>query len=201
MRNKVPKVRKTCPRCQKEFWLWPSTAILRTYCSQNCKTPPVLQMCPVCHKDFRIKLRAPKRITCSAKCWSNRKGTYTCEQCHKTSETFWSNLPRRFCSDSCRLQWFSTHFQGENSPHWQGGITEWPYGPNWGKQRRAMLRRDANTCRHCGTKNKRGLAAAHIVPFKAFGIERYEEANHIDNLLTLCRSCHTKFDFANGTRT
>jgi 5-methylcytosine-specific restriction endonuclease McrA len=31
-------------------------------------------------------------------------------------------------------------------------------------------------------------------------LERHEEANAFDNLRSLCRSCHLKFDHANGAR-
>jgi predicted HNH restriction endonuclease len=34
------------------------------------------------------------------------------------------------------------------------------------------------------------LQAHHIIPFEMFGIARYEEANQLSNLMTLCIGCH-----------
>jgi 5-methylcytosine-specific restriction endonuclease McrA len=99
------------------------------------------------------------------------------------------------------LAWFSSHFCGENSPHWRGGSVGY-YGPNWDKQRKAANQRDNFTCQFCGKKKTtRYLDAAHVVPFRHFGLQRYKKANRLSNLVTLCRSCHTKYDWANGTRT
>ena len=76
------------------------------------------------------------------------------------------------------------------------------YGPNWDKQRKAANQRDNFTCQFCGKKKTtRYLDAAHVVPFRHFGLQRYKKANRLSNLVTLCRSCHTKYDWANGTRT
>ena len=42
--------------------------------------------------------------------------------------------------------------------------------------------------------------AAHIVPRGRFAFDAHEEANALDNLITLCRGCHISFDFEQGVR-
>ena len=88
--------------------------------------------------------------------------------------------------------WRSIHYRGEDNPAWRGGYEPY-YGPNWEEQRRKALDRDKHLCQKCGAKeNGREHDVHHIIPFRIFGIKRYEEANQIDNLLTLCIGCHRK---------
>ncbi|MFQ5400994.1 MAG: DEAD/DEAH box helicase [Anaerolineae bacterium] len=68
------------------------------------------------------------------------------------------------------------------------------YGPNWQQQRQQTLARDGNRCRSCGASGP-GLHVHHIRPFRDFGYmpglnEFYRLANELDNLITLCPSCH-----------
>jgi DEAD/DEAH box helicase domain-containing protein len=70
------------------------------------------------------------------------------------------------------------------------------YGPNWQSQRQLALNRDNHTCRLCGaTRAETILHVHHIHPFREFGYVRgenqhYLQANQVENLLTLCPSCH-----------
>ncbi|APX98583.1 hypothetical protein BB347_17945 (plasmid) [Natronorubrum daqingense] len=70
------------------------------------------------------------------------------------------------------------------------------YGVDWTKQRRKCLNRDNHTCRACGTtKSKIGKnpSVHHITPRSQFnGTPR--EMNSLDNLVSLCPSCHGKFE-------
>ncbi|MCD4803409.1 MAG: DEAD/DEAH box helicase [Anaerolineales bacterium] len=65
------------------------------------------------------------------------------------------------------------------------------YGPNWPSLREIILRRDKNTCQICG---KSGdivpLHIHHKKPLRSFS--SFEEANQIDNLVTLCFRCHNR---------
>lgn len=70
---------------------------------------------------------------------------------------------------------------------WSNDANE--YGPTWGAIRKLVLRRDENRCRLCGSKdNGQGLHVHHKVPFRRF--ETPEQANQMDNLITLCPGCH-----------
>lgn len=81
---------------------------------------------------------------------------------------------------------------GKKNPHWKGGYEPY-YGPNWNEQRRRALERDDHICQKCGMTedgNGRSLSVHHIIPFREFGIERYEGANRLGNLASLCQHCH-----------
>ena len=82
--------------------------------------------------------------------------------------------------------------RGQRHYKWKGG-RPWARfkDPRYVDWRRAVLSRDAFTCRSCGRRCRqyeRGLAAHHVMPFALHPDMRYEVANG----LTLCRSCHMK---------
>lgn len=94
------------------------------------------------------------------------------------------------------------------------------YGPNWETQRNAARERDGFLCRECGAAEPpsrpspigdapMGEGAGggrqhhihHIRPFREFGYtrgqnENYKLANELDNLITLCPSCHRRVETA-----
>jgi DEAD/DEAH box helicase domain-containing protein len=67
------------------------------------------------------------------------------------------------------------------------------YGPNWPVQRQRTLERDRYTCQTCGAINS-PLHVHHKTPFRSF--ESYLQANRLDNLITLCSSCHRRAETA-----
>ncbi len=76
-------------------------------------------------------------------------------------------------------------------------------GPNWEQQRRSARERDGHRCRHCGAPEReiREHDVHHLSPFRQFGYrpgenELYLEANRLENLVTLCKSCHLQADAA-----
>lgn len=69
------------------------------------------------------------------------------------------------------------------------------YGPNWTKQRQKCLERDNYACRVCNkTKEEIGREPAvhHIKPRSTF--DGNWKQNELENLITLCHSCHGKFE-------
>ena len=65
------------------------------------------------------------------------------------------------------------------------------YGPDWPRIRLAVRTRDEFLCRVCGApENGREHDVHHKIPFRAFS--SIAEANRMDNLITLCPSCHRK---------
>lgn len=72
------------------------------------------------------------------------------------------------------------------------------YGPNWKKQRLEALARDGCQCQYCKKFPISGsgiiLNVHHIIPFRRFGLERYKEANRLENLITLCARHHKKLE-------
>jgi thymidylate synthase (FAD) len=77
--------------------------------------------------------------------------------------------------------------QGQGNPHWRGGIT--PYAVAIRKsataRRKEVFARDSHTCRLCGRRGGK-LTVHHVLPVWL----RPELAAEIDNLATLCPSCH-----------
>lgn len=81
------------------------------------------------------------------------------------------------------------------------------YGPNWEAQRDAARARDGYRCRRCSAPEHAGRQqdVHHLTPFRVFGYvpgrnDYYKIANRLDNLITLCPSCHRLAERARGTR-
>lgn len=67
------------------------------------------------------------------------------------------------------------------------------YGPGWNQIRDRVRARDKHTCQVCGTvETERQHDVHHKVPFRLFA--SYVEANRLENLTTLCPSCHHKVE-------
>jgi len=72
------------------------------------------------------------------------------------------------------------------------------YGPDWNKIREKVRARDGYKCQVCGTpETNRQHDVHHKTPFRAFvqigsTEPAYVRANRLDNLVTLCPSCHHK---------
>lgn len=74
------------------------------------------------------------------------------------------------------------------------------YGPDWSKIRERVRTRDQFTCQVCGaiesdpstTLRARQHDVHHKTPFRAFAA--FEDANRLENLTTLCRTCHQKVE-------
>ena len=74
------------------------------------------------------------------------------------------------------------------------------YGPGWNRLREAVRQRDGYRCQVCGVaeSGSRPHDVHHKVPFRQFPSAAdkvpgsYGEANRMDNLVTLCPSCHHK---------
>ncbi|MDD5368530.1 MAG: DEAD/DEAH box helicase, partial [Anaerolineaceae bacterium] len=63
------------------------------------------------------------------------------------------------------------------------------YGPNWPSQRDRARQRDQYRCQICGIAEVgRSHHVHHKTPFRTFA--SYEHANQLDNLVTLCPTCH-----------
>ncbi|HEY9088580.1 MAG TPA: Zn-binding domain-containing protein, partial [Anaerolineaceae bacterium] len=74
------------------------------------------------------------------------------------------------------------------------------YGPNWVVQRIRARERDNFTCQLCGTPEAgRSHHVHHKTPFRQF--TSYLAANQLENLITLCPSCHRRVETAVRIRT
>lgn len=69
------------------------------------------------------------------------------------------------------------------------------YGPNWSKQRQKCLKRDDWTCQACGVSGDEldcELSVHHITPRRTY--DGNWEQNELSNLITLCPTCHGRFE-------
>jgi len=67
------------------------------------------------------------------------------------------------------------------------------YGLNWKIQRQATLERDKHICQVCGALEiGRSHEVHHKIPFRTFS--SFEQANQLENLITLCSGCHQRVE-------
>ncbi len=84
---------------------------------------------------------------------------------------------------------------------WYDSVND--YGPNWSRQRDRVRARDGYRCTQCGAHEQPGRQhdIHHLIPFRTFGYvaginENYLLANRLENLVTVCRSCHQRLETA-----
>ncbi len=97
------------------------------------------------------------------------------------------------------------------SGQWMGDPLD--YGPEWESLRRRARERDGFRCVQCGAPEREGRQhdVHHVRPLRAFLLEAgrkgqdltqaRQEANRLDNLITLCPTCHRLAESAVRTHT
>jgi len=105
------------------------------------------------------------------------------------------NIPRRDQPDATP--------SGEGHWAYKGGESA-DYGPDWERRAAAVRERDDNRCRVCGRTATecremygRTLDVHHITPRSEFmedGNFNHAEANRLENLISLCSTCHGKVE-------
>jgi 5-methylcytosine-specific restriction endonuclease McrA len=149
---------------------------------------------------------------CSAECrredWKKYPSKYNCANCGEIVEKMPHNVKgdETTCSKECLKEHLSSIRKGEENPAWKGGRFNY-YGPNWPEQREKALERDSYSCQECDmTRDQHyqnydeDLHVHHKVPRRQIideeepTIEQFELANSLDNLVTLCKSCHRKLE-------
>lgn len=142
----------------------------------------------------------PDHIATRRNCREQR----TCKECGEQFDIVPSAMRRKnegsFCSNVCKGKYYAQtkvpHLKpaacGSLNVNWKGGHIKY-YGPSWREQRRQARKRDGYTCCRCFITEIdlcKELDVHHIDPFRTFGLARHEEANHLDNLISLCNYCH-----------
>ncbi|MFB6233450.1 MAG: helix-turn-helix domain-containing protein [Haloarculaceae archaeon] len=92
----------------------------------------------------------------------------------------------------------SSELSGEKHPLWKGG--QEPYGKGWTEEKREnVLDRDEYCCQSCGKSNEdhiektgQSLHIHHINPAREY--DDPEERNKMSNLVSMCSSCHSKWE-------
>jgi len=203
--DKLPST-KECLVCGQSFKVKPSHFDKRKTCSKQCfyksrEKPKHERPCAHCGKlmsQYPSRAGHNRGVVCSKKCQYERNKKIlkaatlvecTCLCCQKAF-TISPSIPvskkgaGKYCSRKCR----DVHRVGANHPMYINGRGQEHRGPNWQAQKRAARVRDNFTCQHCGATNDTVLHVHHIIPYRLFS--NYFEANKLDNLVTLCPSCH-----------
>lgn len=185
--NKEDKTKKkeyTCKFCKNKFidWVYRNTI----FCSNICKSKYGA-------RQPKPKARKPESFV-----------TKSCEVCNKkytVHKIFTEKRNSRFCSKECRAVQKSIDMTGEGNhnyipPHLRAKPIK--YGKNWKSQSSKARKRDNYTCQKCGdvwSKDKydKKFHVHHIVSVREF--DDYRDANKLNNLVTLCPSCHRKIHY------
>jgi len=147
--------------------------------------------------------RAHGRVLVTAQATSFRKvKRYT----HETLGYGTIDLPPRSFETTAYWLWIAPEVVAELEA---GGVLIAPndYGPDWPQARESARARDGFRCRQCSAPEREGRAhdVHHLRPFREFGYVAGENrndrmANSLDNLITLCSTCHHRAETARGTR-
>lgn len=134
--------------------------------------------------------------------WEGGKTAVSCDVCGRIVRRYPSALDSEVtvCGDYCRGRWLSKRYSGEGHPNWRGGGNE-AYGSGWQDVRERALERDGRQCLVCEKTAEeigRNPDVHHILPVRMF--ERSDrhtvaDAHYLDNLVSLCPSCHRRAEF------
>ena len=196
------KVDAICAQCGKVIRVqnWRVIRFRNVFCSRRCKdlnwVKWIIRPCVTCGNPVKFKpSRKAGRIFCDFDCFVKRpirhkKVQVHCAYCGKGFLVFPCKARNQdwfYCDILCRA-W---HITGKNNPAFRNSGHKYKYGANWKRQRRLAYIRDSYTCRRCGIRplTMRYLHAHHVIPFINFN-GHFLTANRIDNLITLCLTCH-----------
>lgn len=174
---------KKCLNCKKKY-----DGQGKKYCSLQCRIP----------WDKGIKRPEIKKWLSPfyGKHPQNQKtGGY--KNCLLCSNIFYFKLYQKdtakFCSRKCTGKYYSKFLSeiktGKNNASWNGGRSYEEYSVGWTKRlRRYIKERDGWSCNMC----KKKLTSFELVVHH----KDWSKNNHsVDNLVTLCRSCHGTIHF------
>jgi hypothetical protein len=161
---------KICKYCKKEF----NGRSSSVYCSRACRNkanPNVMT------KEHRRKISDSMK----GKNLGEKNGMYSKKG--KLSPTYGTKR-----TDECKKRLSEMKiglYNGENNPNWKGGISDYPYPEYWTKELKTKIRkRDNFVCQICG-----------CVGYQVHHIDYDKDNCSENNLITLCRSCHSKTNF------
>lgn len=188
-----------CPSCGRSFDTERGMKVHYGYKHEG-SIAGVAAECDECGESIRRerwKHETYDHLFCSQAChekYHTDRETVECRNCGDSKEVHAYRLERSenfFCGRECSSEWMSEHYNGPEHHNWRGGKSMYDavkrsLGEKSWKTYRKRARDRGGDCRMCGSDNgDEGLHVHHIVPILAGG------SNHPDNLMLLCRSCHT----------
>lgn len=135
---------------------------------------------------------------CSRECWHKDMQRRVRVECGICGDEFMVVEAREDTARYCSYKCLGDANRGSNSPRWNGGPA--PYGEGWNEKKRQDVReRDGDKCTICGMGKQNhyerygeNLHVHHIV--KARNFDDPERRNAMDNLVTMCNSCHKEYE-------
>ncbi|WP_254763601.1 HNH endonuclease [Natrinema marinum] len=209
-----PLPNRTCTGCASEFYDPKARLEFCDDCNPNggeyngnWKGGKETATCTCCGSTFSFYPSSKKGIYCSA-CVEGVDGLLPenyaekgervvteCRACGESLEVRPARLERQkrgpFCTLECYGDWLSENVVGPEHHQWEGGSIN--YGQKWWQIRSRALERDDYECQHCGADDEelgRNPDVHHLQPVRSF--EHVEDAHTMDNVITLCRSCHRR---------
>ena len=190
MANKKPPVAIFCKTCGVMFEVRKYRKNSALYCSRSCKSKGIYNP-----DKFTTKGKAP---------WNKGKNGFKHTEDAKkkisiagTGRTH-SEKTRRLLSiintgkrHSEEVKSKLASYKGDKSANWRGGKSFEPYTSEWTKKLRENISdRDCYICQGCGTEYQSTTTKLHVHHID------YDKSNcSVDNLITLCISCHMKTNF------
>ena len=186
----ISGVELTCAHCGDTYRKPPSEAERSRFCSRDCLAAHRSEELsePFGGESNRVELTCEWCGTSYSRAASNAEGSRFCsKECQSAAQSV------EFSSEDWHLQ----GVRGADHPSYEG--SDEYRGTNWPEQREAALERDDRQCVNCGLSmeehiERHGceLHVHHIDPIGNYDV--VEDANTLDNLLTVCRSCHSKVE-------
>jgi predicted nucleic acid-binding Zn ribbon protein len=197
--SSMVKVQPLCPVCGVNPVTWKGAKTCSAACGykqrRDKQGPVPCKGCGTLYRPYPSQVRLGRGY-CSRACFyaTDGKAKYDealCVECgvlfvRRPANMHQRKGGRKFCSLVCAR----TYFRGERSPAWRGGSNP-NRGVGWQKRAEEARQRDAYQCRRCGkTQDQNGerLSVDHLIPWRSF--DSAAAANHLDNLVALCRGCH-----------
>jgi len=144
--------------------------------------------CDNCGEEFHIQPAKSERREvsfCSDDCYRDyHRVEKVCPGCGEEFAVLNSLSHKQYCCHDC-------YIDDRNVPLTERSFeVSHPYGTAlWQERREQALERDNHTCQRCGMDHEdTDLLVHHETPWGEF--ETIEEAHNIDNLTSLCYSCH-----------
>lgn len=191
----------TCPNCGETYYTYSKGKATKPYCSRWCypshRDTWLTLNCNYCGTEIKRTKDATNRNKnnfCSRECANKFKTGPTgkvknrslkkCKYCGKYKMDY-KKSKRQYCSQQCagKAKEFTSNIK----------LT---LKSLFGRQSKKARERDGYKCQRCGMTNgeslkkyKRQLSVHHIIPYVFFK-EDNEEQHNLDNLITVCHSCH-----------
>jgi len=131
------------------------------------------KICPKCTRQFRTSVS--RIIYCSSDCYHSMQKGRAMPEYERNKHKGWKKTREQ-----------REKIAGSKNPAWKGGTSKLPYGCEWNRILKERVReRDDYVCRICGIPEKTHAHPVHHIDANKFN-------NKMENLITLCVSCHGK---------